>query len=326
VPVVALALTLPGFAPVATGPAGGTVLSGTFPGTERPGLLYVPPALVPGRRYPVVYLLHGMRGSPAEFVDGTRLLTFADDGIGAGTVRPFFAAMPAAGPSNAYDGEWAGPWEQALVRRIVPWIDRLLPTIRGPQGRVLAGLSAGGFGAVDVGLRHPGLFGTIESWGGYFRPLRDGPFRHASHAALRANDPVLLARLEAPLLRRDRTAFFLSTGPSHSHWFSAGATFAFARELRALGIRAVSLGHPSAQGQWRAQLDRGLAWALRARAAPASWRSGATSATPSPSARGTPCGPGAPRSRAGPTSRSRAPSTRPCRSGSSSATRSPCRC
>src|SRR5581483_1354933 len=110
-----------------------------------------------------------------------------------------------------------------------------------PAGRVLAGLSAGGFGAVDIGLRHPDVFGTIESWGGYFAPLRDGPFRHAAAADLRAHDPVLLAPREAPLLRRDRTGFFLSSGPSHSHWFSAADTFTFAHELRGLGLRVASL-------------------------------------------------------------------------------------
>jgi len=145
------------------------------------------------------------------------------------------------------------------------------------------GISAGGYGAVDIGLRHPGLFGTIESWGGYFQPLRDGPFEDATAATLRgATTRWLLAQVEAPILRRLRTTFFLSTGPSHSHWFSAESTFAFAREVRGLGLRAVSLWHPAAKGQWLSQLDAGLGWALRVPGARASSGSGATSGTPSP--------------------------------------------
>lgn len=281
-PVLAALALLPGFSPVRTGPQGGTVLMGTFPGGERPGYVYVPPAFSTARRYPVVYLLHGMRGSPSEFIVGTNLVQYADAGIASGAVRPFIAVMPAAGASHDYNGEWAGPWERMLVQQVVPWVDAHLPTIRGPSGRILAGLSAGGYGAADIGLRNPSLFGTVESWGGYFHPLRDGPFKHAGAATLRANSPFLLARREAPLLRGDRTSFFLSSGPNHSHWFKASETFAFRHELEALGLRTAGLYYPQTRGEWRTQLADGLSWALgtRALAARGASGSGATSATP----------------------------------------------
>ena len=268
-PVLAALALLPGFAPAATGPAGGSVLTGTFPGGQRPGYVYLPPAFTTAKRYPVVYLLHGMRGSPSEYLYGAELARFADVGIAAGTLRPFIAVLPAAGPSRDYNGEWAGPWERHVVQQVVPWVDSHLPTIRGPSGRILAGLSAGGYGAADIGLRNPALFGTIESWGGYFHPLRDGPFRHADPATLRANDPMLLAPAEAATLRRDRTSFFLSTGPDHSHWFKGAQTAAFRRELHSLGLRTAGFYYPAAHGEWRAQLDAGLDWALHSRGAPA---------------------------------------------------------
>ncbi len=116
-------LLLPGFVPTATGPAGGQVDAGIFPGTERPGFVYLPPRFDPSRRYPVLYLLHGMPGSPSEYLGGTDLADFADAGIAAGRLRPFIAVAPAAGPDRGYDGEWAGPLEDALVDQIVPWVD-----------------------------------------------------------------------------------------------------------------------------------------------------------------------------------------------------------
>lgn len=280
-PLLAALALLPGFTPAGTGPAGGTVLTGTFPGGERPGYVYLPPAFTTARRYPVVYLLHGMRGSPSEYLYGTELARFADTGIAAGTLRPFIAVLPAAGPSRDYNGEWAGPWERHVVQQVVPWVDSHLPTIRGPSGRILAGLSAGGYGAADIGLRYPNLFGTIEGWGGYYHPLRDGPFRHAGAATLRANDPTLLAPAEAATLRRDRISFFLSTGPDHSHWFKGEQTTAFRRELHRLGLRTAGFSYPDAHGEWRVQLDAGLTWALAtAPAARAVLGSGATSAAP----------------------------------------------
>ena len=59
--------------------------------------------------------------------------------------------------------------------------------------------------------------------------------------------------------------FFLSTGPGHSHWFKPEQTLAFARELRTLGVAASYHAYANARGEWRAQLDTGLGWALRAR-------------------------------------------------------------
>jgi enterochelin esterase-like enzyme len=205
-----------------------------------------------------------MPGDPSEYVDAVQLAQFADAGIAAGALRPFIAVIPAAGTRPQYNGEWAGPWETALVDRIVPWVDAHLPTIASPHGRLLGGLSAGGFGAVDIALRHPRVFGTTESWSGYFTPLRDGPFKDASTATLDANDPTLLARGDAAALRRDGMRFFLSTGPGHSHWFTPAQTLAFARELRSLRLPFELRTYAAAKGEWRAQVDAGLTWALAA--------------------------------------------------------------
>ncbi len=263
--LLATASLLPGFAPYATGPGGGSVQTGTFPGEQRPGFVYLPPHFSRSHRYPVVYLLHGMPGSPTEYLLGTELATWADTEIEQGAITPFVAVLPAAGPDPKYNGEWAGPIAAALVHEIVPWVDEHLPTIATERGRVIAGLSAGGFGAVDIALQQPGLFGTIEAWSAYFSPLRDGPLRHAPRSVLAANDPTELAPALAPVLRRDHTRFFLSTGPGHSHWFKPEQTLAFARELRKLGVAVNYHVYANARGEWRAQLDTGLGWALRAR-------------------------------------------------------------
>jgi S-formylglutathione hydrolase FrmB len=168
--------------------------------------------------------------------------------------------MPAAGTTPAYNGEWAGPWERALVDRIVPWVDARLPTKPNAAGRVLAGLSAGGFGAVDIGLRHPGLFGTLESWSGYFTPVADGPLRHATRAELAAHDPTLLVQANQALL--GQTRFFVSTGPPHSRWAPPSQTIAYAGRLHALRLRYTLRIYSTRQGEWRNQLDDGLRWAL----------------------------------------------------------------
>jgi enterochelin esterase-like enzyme len=143
----------------------------------------------------------------------------------------------------------------------VPWVDSHLPTIASAQGRTLAGLSAGGYGAVDIGLRHARLFGRLESWGGYFMPFGDGPFDDVSDEVLAAHNPTLLARSTAPTLRLRGVRFYLSTGPGHGN-VQPVQTVEFAHELRSLGVRYRLRVVPGGKGVWERQLAAGLKWAL----------------------------------------------------------------
>lgn len=259
---------LPSFANIDSGPAGGLVVRGVIPGsTGRKSLLYLPPGFPAGAPYPVVYLLHGMPGSPWEYTESLRLASAADGLISSGLTKPFIAVIPVAGVTAKDNGEWTGPWENYLVRSVVPWVDANLPTDASPTGRVLAGLSAGGYGAVDVGLRHPGLFGMLESWSGYFTPFRDGSLKGLSKQALAAYTPTSLVRANAAALRAAGTQFVLSTGPGHGH-VHARDTFAFADELRTLALPYRLWVVPISQQKWPyyPQLVHGLLTAFSARA------------------------------------------------------------
>lgn len=251
------------------GPDGGTIWQGQIPNRfvpsdHRASAIYLPPQYDPLHRYPVVYLLHGMAGNPSSFVDALQIASVADNLIATGAARPFIAVMPVAGPSaNRNSGEWAGVWESFVVDDVVPWVDGHLPTIPAPQGRALEGLSAGGYGAVDIGLRHLGTFGTLGSWDGYFSPVfRDGPFAGASAALLAAHDPMLLVRREAAPLRRDGVHFYVSVGGNHGDILRAWS-IEFARELTTLRIPHELWQLPSSdRGHfWRATFAPALAYA-----------------------------------------------------------------
>jgi S-formylglutathione hydrolase FrmB len=249
---MALVPALAAFVLLATGPAGGTVWQGKIPPAKRDSIVYLPPGYTPARRYPVVFLLHGMPGSPVSFVKSLQLAQ-TGDGLGV----PFVAVAPVAGPNGRYRGEWTGTWEDYVVRDVVPWATANLSA--GP--RTIAGLSAGGFGAVDIALRHPGLFGTVESWGGYFTPFADGPLVGASRQQMQAHDPELLVRRDARAFRRVR--FFLSSGPTHADVLQSDTT-RFGAELTRLGIRNVVWLLHTSKADWRAQLTRGLRYAVGA--------------------------------------------------------------
>lgn len=262
---------LSGFVPVAKGPAGGVVLRGRIPNTilpwdHRASAVYLPPGFnATGERYPVIFLLSGFPGSPSGFYDSLRLATAADGLIAAHRTPPFVAVMPVAGRVNGKrsDEEWAGPWETYLVRDVVPWSTAHLSLSDRESDRAIAGLSAGGFGAVDIALRHLGLFGVAESWSGYFQPFRDGPLTHANAAELAAHDPTLLVRGEAAVLRRQHVRFFLATGFNHGgilrRW-----TYEFARELKGLRLpnHVWASQQPDGGKYLRVQLPSALAFAF----------------------------------------------------------------
>ena len=262
---------LPGATLVDQGPAGGTVWSQNIanpfvPAERRDTQIYLPPDYSAANRYPVLYLLHGFWGEPSSFVLALHLQDVADELIRQGAVRPFIAVMQPGGPPTGSkqvraESEWAGASEDFVVKTVVPWIEQHLSTIPDAQSRAIAGVSAGGFGAVDIALRHLGVFGTAESWEGYFKPFRDGPFAHASAATLSAHDPVLLVHKEAATIRSRKLRFFLSTGGSHGG-VKRSWTFAFDRELRSLRIKDELWSQaPGIPGFGRHQLPAALEYA-----------------------------------------------------------------
>ena len=249
------------FGKLRDGPHGGSIWRGVIPGATRKSMIYLPPHFTRKRRYPVVYLLHGMPGSPWGYVNSLSVAALGDTLITRHEARPFIAVMPVAGPTAYYGGQWAGQWEDYLVHRVVPWVDAHLPTIASARGRTLAGLSAGGYGAVDIGLRHPGLFERLESWGGYFTPFGDDPLDDVGDGVLASHNPTLLARTTAPALRGLGVRFYLSTGPGHGKVKRAD-TIDFAHELASLGIRYRLRLVPGGKGMWERQLAAGLRWAF----------------------------------------------------------------
>jgi putative tributyrin esterase len=134
-------------------------------------------ALPPGyatsnRRYPVVYVLHGLPGGATDY-RAMPVERMASTAASAG--HPSIVVAPqGAGPSHP-DDEWHdwGPgrnWETAISSELVRYVDRHWRTVADRGSRAIIGMSAGGYGAALIGLHHLETFAVIESWSGYFSP------------------------------------------------------------------------------------------------------------------------------------------------------------
>lgn len=133
------------------------------------------------RRYPVVYLLHGQPGGWTDCFLSGRIEEMADLLISGGQMAPvILVAFDADGPRGARDltnfcnrvtdGYRA---EDMIVQELVPYVDSAFRTLASPTQRALWGYSAGGFGALNLGLRHPDVWKVLASHAGFYQAADD---------------------------------------------------------------------------------------------------------------------------------------------------------
>lgn len=152
------------------------VLHSAALGRQERVVVYTPPgyATARGRRYPLLLLLHGVPGRPEDFVDNG-VVARIDTLISAGRIPPVVVAMPAGSNRPEDDNEWADSareprarWETFLAQDVIDFLDRAYRLRATRAARAIAGISMGGFGAMNVALHRRDEFAAVGSWSGYF--------------------------------------------------------------------------------------------------------------------------------------------------------------
>ena len=228
------------------------VASAALGGRSQPVDVFLPPGYKahPHRRYGVLYLLHGVPGRPGAFLQTVRMGVVEDELVALHRARPLILVMPFGSTGTFTDKEWANGigknqgWATFVSRDVVAATDSRFRTIRSPRWRVLAGLSEGGYGALNIGLQHPREFGVLESWSGYAQadPIKTIFGKHGE--LLRRNSPLDTLKKAAPVLRRRNVYVWFYSGTS-DRFRTQNARFAAA--LGADGVanrfRVVRGGH-----------------------------------------------------------------------------------
>lgn len=138
-------------------------------------------------RYPVMYLLHGYMQNYTVWGRNLGAAFYARN------FSDLIVVMPDAGNSwyinyASSEGNQRNNWEDHIVRDVIGHVDSNFRTLARREGRAIAGLSMGGYGAITLGLRHPDLFVSMASTSGALAHARDRA------TAIAAGQPAPVAR------------------------------------------------------------------------------------------------------------------------------------
>ena len=230
-------------------------------------LVYLPPQYFTelAARFPVVYLLHGSPGVPIDWLRGGDAAHAAL--LAAQRDHPQILVMPHVSRSWLDDSECVDGAhefvESYIVHDLIPGVDAKLRTLPGSSYRTVAGMSAGGYCALNIGLRHRELFGSIVDMSGYTHPTHAGGmaalFGHRSDLAqvVAANSPDAYVDT---LANTERTRIYLLCGTGDHDVLAQMSSLR--DRLRARGFAVTWMTRPGGHtfGVWRPGLLDALAW------------------------------------------------------------------
>lgn len=149
------------------------------------------------QRYPVLYLITGSPGAPADWFRAGQVDRTMEALVRARLMPPAIVVAMNTGAGEMGDTESldvvGGPQvETYYTDVVVPYVDAHYRTVADRAHRVLGGISSGGFGALNVGLHHLDLYSTILAFEPYGDPgaASVGRLLGGSQARFRANSPA----------------------------------------------------------------------------------------------------------------------------------------
>ncbi len=277
--LVATAMALPAGS-AAAGPASSGVgrvqrdhlVSQTLGGERRKVRVYLPPSYdLPdsaGKRYPVIYLLHGWPGGEGNWPGRGRAAQTLDSLIARGAIPEVIAVMPSGSGAgffgrslylNSYDGRCR--IEDYMVNDVVDWVDSTFRTRADAAHRALIGLSEGASAALNLTFKHPDRFGACGGHSGQYLLQRDFGMRgvwgsDSTSVRIRlANSPRAYAATIVQTLRQQVIYFDCGLGDGE-----LDDNRALHRELENLGVPHTYDEFPGHHGwgYWKKHLRESL--------------------------------------------------------------------
>lgn len=140
-------------------------------GTDRKAVIYTPPGYSEDKKYPVLYLLHGIGGDEFEWLRGGQPQIILDNLYAQNRLTPMIVVMPNGramkndrAEGNIYGQEQVAAFanfEHDLLNDLIPFVEKNYPVIKDRESRALAGLSMGGGQSLNFGLGNLDVFAWV---------------------------------------------------------------------------------------------------------------------------------------------------------------------
>lgn len=135
-------------------------------GANRQFTIYLPKSYETDatRKYPILYLLHGMMGVNTSWFTDQRVKDVMDRLVASGEACEMIIVSPNAG-GNIYTGVWNGyfnmpgwAYEDFFYKEFLPYIEKNYRVVGDKQHRAIAGLSMGGGGTTSYAQRYSDMY------------------------------------------------------------------------------------------------------------------------------------------------------------------------
>jgi len=140
-------------------------------GTTRKALVYTPPGFTKDKKYPVLYLLHGIGGDEKEWLNGGQPQVILDNLYADSKLEPMIVVMPNGRAmkddraiGNIFDSVKVtafASFEKDLLSDLIPFVEKKYPIIKDSEHRAIAGLSMGGGQSLNFGLGNLDKFAWV---------------------------------------------------------------------------------------------------------------------------------------------------------------------
>jgi len=140
-------------------------------GTTRKAYLYAPPGYSRSKKYPVLYLLHGIGGDAREWLVGAHPEVILDNLYAEKAIEPMIVVMPNGRAmkddspgANIFDSvrvQAFATFERDLLDDLIPFIEKTFPVYKDREHRAIAGLSMGGGQSLNFGLGNLDVFAWV---------------------------------------------------------------------------------------------------------------------------------------------------------------------
>jgi len=140
-------------------------------GNNRRATIYTPPGYTKKKKYPVLYLLHGIGGDEKEWLRGGQPQVILDNLYAAGKLEPMIVVMPNGramkddrAVGNVMDKDKVAAFanfEKDLLQDLIPYVESKMSVYKDREHRAIAGLSMGGGQSLNFGLGNLAQFAWV---------------------------------------------------------------------------------------------------------------------------------------------------------------------